>query len=527
MTNNFAEVDVKIKQIIESLDLAAGGELAPVDISLDLTIGESSEIYLEDIHNGALKWWLVEYQPEPDASNIEKVQGYLEAVYHLCESGAWIKAREIPFFVPFNSPTGDPLHQLLNTWGYYSDQDSLYQQILDSDKDLPLDLKVIFLNGRGDAKFDMKQDEEAYECYELALSIARKIHNKQQEGMALRGLGKVCWAQKDYKNSIYYFSSHLKLAKEINNTQQIGIALQNIGNVYRCLNQHEKALEYYRNSYEICNTTDDLRGKAKTILSFGKSYSFKSQYDTAILYFCESLEIFRNIEDPIGKREASFLLGSSYQQLGKLKEAKDCYEQSLKITQEPREYEMEANTIFELGWVCFYLEEFKQAAECYKKFLNIANNFLLQLQGDAMSQLGLIFNKLKEFDTSIRYSQDALKWFQKTGHKVGEGYALGNIGVSLRELDKYNDAIEYFKKAIEIDDNLSDVFNKGVILRDLGITYRKMKMYQASIDYLYQSMEILNQYKQRVDYDKEFQETLNELELTKKGAETLPCTLRI
>ncbi len=39
--------------------------------------------------------WLTKYQPNTDASNLEKVKGLLEAFYHLCDIVDWEKAKTI------------------------------------------------------------------------------------------------------------------------------------------------------------------------------------------------------------------------------------------------------------------------------------------------------------------------------------------------------------------------------------------------------------------------------------------------
>ncbi|WP_407894080.1 hypothetical protein [Scytonema sp. NUACC26] len=65
------------------------------------------------------------YKPKPDSTNLEQVKGLLETFYHLCEIEAWEKASKI-LFTGLNTPTRQPLHNQLNTWGYYQEQISIY-----------------------------------------------------------------------------------------------------------------------------------------------------------------------------------------------------------------------------------------------------------------------------------------------------------------------------------------------------------------------------------------------------------------
>lgn len=77
----------------------------------------------------AVVQWLTDYKPKSDATNLEKVRGYLQAFHHLCTVEDWERASKI-LFIRLNTPTNEELHAQLNTWGYYSEQIDLYSQIL-------------------------------------------------------------------------------------------------------------------------------------------------------------------------------------------------------------------------------------------------------------------------------------------------------------------------------------------------------------------------------------------------------------
>lgn len=77
----------------------------------------------------AVVQWLTDYKPKLDATNLEKVKGYLEAFHHLCQVEDWERASKI-FFIRLNTPTHEELHAQLNTWGYYREQIDLYRRIV-------------------------------------------------------------------------------------------------------------------------------------------------------------------------------------------------------------------------------------------------------------------------------------------------------------------------------------------------------------------------------------------------------------
>ncbi|MFB8791647.1 MAG: hypothetical protein U7123_23105 [Potamolinea sp.] len=70
------------------------------------------------LHYRAVVQWLTDYKPNSDATNLEKVQGYLEAFHHLGNVEDWERAREI-LFIRLDTPTNESLPDQLLTWGYY------------------------------------------------------------------------------------------------------------------------------------------------------------------------------------------------------------------------------------------------------------------------------------------------------------------------------------------------------------------------------------------------------------------------
>lgn len=128
MMSNFDEIEVKDQQALKGVDLTPPGELILVELGIEPASVKSIKPSRRT-HYIAVINWLTEYKPQPDASNLEKVRGYLEAFQHLCEVQAWEAAIKI-LFTRLNTPTYEELHEQLNTWGYYRVQADLYNRLL-------------------------------------------------------------------------------------------------------------------------------------------------------------------------------------------------------------------------------------------------------------------------------------------------------------------------------------------------------------------------------------------------------------
>lgn len=71
------------------------GELILAKLGIDIANLAATISPRELDHYIAVENWLTDYEPKSDATNIEKVSGYLEAFYHFCEAEALLEAGKI------------------------------------------------------------------------------------------------------------------------------------------------------------------------------------------------------------------------------------------------------------------------------------------------------------------------------------------------------------------------------------------------------------------------------------------------
>ncbi|MBD1904700.1 hypothetical protein NDI37_02650 [Funiculus sociatus GB2-A5] len=129
MMSNFDELEVKDEEVRENIDITASGEsiltkvgIAPAEVKFIKPSWKRTQ-YRAVIN------WLTKYKPLPDAPNLEKVRGYMEAFHHLCEVEDWERA-SILLSIRLNTPSNEELHTQLGTWGFYHEQVNLYSRIL-------------------------------------------------------------------------------------------------------------------------------------------------------------------------------------------------------------------------------------------------------------------------------------------------------------------------------------------------------------------------------------------------------------
>ncbi len=491
-------------------------------------------------HYVAAVGYLTEYKPL-NSSNLELVTGCLEAFHHFCELEEWEYASKI-LFIKLNTPTGETLHKQLETWGYYQEQVNIYEKIyqhIDSQSCL------IILNSLGDACFNLTENKKADFYYRKALIISEEIQNQIGKALAYRGLGNLNCIRGNYQVAANYQQKVLEIARYEGLQYHMGKATQNLGNIYQSLKDFDKAIQFYQSSLAIYQEINDYRGQATCLLNLGENYKLKYDYELAIDFYQKSLEIFRDISDLRGIITINFNLGFIYDATGQIQKAQYYYQESLQFAKQLEELNLDSVTLNNLGNVCYHLGYLKKAANYYQQYLrrvnypivrgNIyntlgaiycylgnfsdasnyfyqglnyfqtltetfgddnVNHYLIQLQSNTLCNLGLVFNKMGDFQSAIDYSHQALNHYQHLPtqqQKQGQANTFGNLGISYRELGEYQQALEYFNQAYILAKELDDLLNQGVQLRDIGICYQKMGEIQPAIDYLQNSYQLVKQ----------------------------------
>lgn len=482
-----------------------------------------------------------------NSSKLEQVAGLIEAFYHFCELQEWEIANQI-IFIQLNTETQETLHQQLETWGYYQQQKKLYERMLEYlDSNSPLYAEI--LSNLGTTYFNLKKFTESNNTYQKVLDL-KLTSDKITQGFAFRGLGNIALINQKYGTANNYYQQALTIAQQNSDQYLLAKVTQNIGNLHQSLQDFAKAIQSYQFSLAIYEEINNYRGQATCLLNIGKNYSFLQQYDLAINNYQKSWYFFNQISDLRGEKAVKFELGFISEIVGKFIPAQSLYQESISLSLPTEELQLDdldavslnnlANVCYHsgylrkaakyyqkylikmqpsgftgniynnLGAVYYYLSEFDNSLACFQKALNcyyqlfnnshenINNSQLLNFQSDTLCNLGLIFNKLGDYNQAIRYSQQALASYEQLPReyikqkKQGQANTWGNLGISYRELQEYNLAFEYLTKSYNLAEAINDKICAGVQLREIGITYQKVGNVNQALENLHHSWQILS-----------------------------------
>lgn len=423
MAIDLTEVD-SVQQTL--IDFSLSGAIILNQLNLDEAITQSTEVsHWQLFHYSAVESWLLDYYPKPNAPNLEKVRGYLEAFHHLCEVENWELAREILLFCP--SLTQKELHEQLGLWGYYPEQIELYFQLLDK---LDLETNCVVLQGLGTAYCYLGEPKTAIQYYKRVLETAQKNHNSKAEAQAHGGLGKVYSAYiKQYQSALLHYQQQLEIALRIKDREQEGIALEGLGDVYCNLGQFQTSIKFCQQALDVAREIGDLEMEAISLSNLYITYSSMGQFKREIIPLLQQeLEISRQSNNPRACWVALNNLGKSYYLLKDYQVANKLLQEALNIIREIGDRFGEIKTLTGLGATYDLLGQHQAAIDCYLPTLLISRQIGDQvIEGTTRVNLSYSYGCSKQHQKAIRYSKLALKTARKLNDKQLQKAAVATL----------------------------------------------------------------------------------------------------
>jgi tetratricopeptide (TPR) repeat protein len=410
------------------------------DVAYDL-LRQDADLW-ETAERKAAYLWLTAYEPAFDASNLERVRGYLEAFDHYCEVKDWQAAQAIAW-TSLDTPTQKYLCWQLGTWGYYQEQIPLYRKLLE---------------------------------------ISRKTGDRAGEGAVLGNLGNVYYRLSDYQQALDYYRQCLTIVRDLGAHQEEGMALGNLGNVYYSLSDYQQAINYYQQSLTISRDLGYRRGEGSALGNLGNVYNSLGDYQQGINYYRQCLTIARDLGDRNGEGNALGRQGNAYHSLGDYQQAINYYQQHLTIARDIGYRRGEGAALGNLGIVYHSLGNYQQAIDYHQQSLNIVRDLGDRAgQGAALANLGDTQAKLKQFPEALDNLQAALLIYRAIGAVAIEARAMAMIGDTHFKMENYAQAQDTLQTALPLAQQVSDRCLESEILVLLGEVYCSLGQYPVSL----------------------------------------------
>ena len=209
--------------------------------------------------------------------------------------------------------------------------------------------------------------------------------------------------------------------------------------------KHHKAIESYSKGLEIALASGDVFAIGRAYHQIAVNHRFLENYDTAIEFESHALEQFRLLQDSArflsmayANRAANYHLSEQYDL------AMADFHSSLRV-----------------------LKEVKGEAAIYER-------------GSVHHGMGLLFEELKMYRSSLKEFQKSLEFHQLIDHP--EGIALAHLGQgsSFFHLDQLDSAFHHYQIILQQEDNITRVELVSSMYHNLGIIYTTHLEYDSA-----------------------------------------------
>ncbi|TVQ58912.1 MAG: tetratricopeptide repeat protein [Spirulina sp. DLM2.Bin59] len=387
----------------------------------------------EQAHIDYVFYWLNIYEPREGCSDLERVEGYLEAFYHLCELSLWQQAYQV-VCTPID---GEALHEKLGTWGYYIQQLEIYQKLLNK---IDHSIDCLCLNGLGYIFYLLGQTRKSFQHHKTQLRISRKTKNYEYECLAWKGLG-FNYRSHDKDKSIRCHLKQLDCAEKYQISSQKLIALLGLGDAYDLWFDWQRSLQQFQDALECAEAMGDQKMKSLAIQGLLSAWSVSCQYRKIKDFlvktdpeFAQNLSLHQQVR-------AYELMGRCFALINDYQKSIDFYHKSIKICQQIKDkctrndtlqkydYHTEHNVFHNFGTLYYFKLKNPQAAiEYLEQAYEIAQSIKSSLRTvTTLSVLTHCYSVLGKTAIAAERGQTALALAKQMENPIARYYAMAGL----------------------------------------------------------------------------------------------------
>ena len=331
-----------------------------------------------------------------------------------------------------------------------------------------------------------------------AIECGKKIHvalhnsgRKDEEGIILILLAKLCCQRSKYEKAKEFCENALSIMIETGNNRGVGMCYANLGAVFHSVGQYTKAEECLHKALTIEEEIGDKSGEAKCYGTLGTVLYSVGQYNKAEEYLQKALTIRREIGDREGEATCYGNLGSVFHSVGQYTKAEEYQLKALTINEEIGDKSGEATCYGNLGTLLRSVGQYTKAEEYLQKALTIRRE-IGDREGEATcyGNLGSVFHSVGQYTKAEEYQLKALTINEEIGDKSGEATCYGNLGTLLHSVGQYIKAEEYLQKALTIRREIGDRKGEASAYENLGTVFQSVGQYTRAEEYLRKALTI-------------------------------------
>lgn len=304
--------------------------------------------------------------------------------------------------------------------------------------------------------------------YERALALWKIVDDKEQQGTALRRIGRIHSGLGDSKRALEYFIRSQKLCETFASVRCDLETRNELSPLFVVLGDIDKASEQCDGALRLSRDSKDRAGEAQALYNIGDVYYARGNQVRAIEQFQQALSIWKDLKDDKGKAQAFLYLGYSFSDLSNYQQAATSYAEALALFERINDIRGRAQTLAAIGHLHNANGESQAALEHYDRA-----EPLFRRTGDRLAEarvlggMAFVYYKLGESKRAIDYSQQARRLFRALDYKNAESTTLILIAQIELAMGDHAAALRDLQESLNIIRPLRDERVEAVLLSEI------------------------------------------------------------
>lgn len=256
--------------------------------------------------------------------------------------------------------------------------------------------------------------------------------------------------------------------------------------------KYDSAIIFYNISTDRFKQLKLANSLGHCMLQLGIAYSVISEMGTAKLYLDSSFNYYKQANDSMGLANVLAKQGELFQSSGDFKTALKYYLEASRFAEKTKDSFTKFNIYSCIARIHQKTQNFDKALDYINKSLQFVTNEP-EWQATMLSERGIVYSNLRNFDLGIRDLDSAKLIYKKIGSTEGIASIYLNIGLIKYYQEDYLNAIAFTDSAFKEYLNLKLQAQIGITLYNLAGMRMAIKDYSAAEKHYMQSLKYINE----------------------------------
>ncbi|GAA4960200.1 sensor histidine kinase [Algibacter aquimarinus] len=300
-------------------------------------------------------------------------------------------------------------------------------------------------------------------------SLKQVISFNPKDSVKIKAYSDLCWYYRNIStdSALSYGNRALSLSKKIQNKQGEAQAYNDLGILYYGSAEYPKALSLYQKGLNIRTELNDTLGAAALYNKIGLIYQNTFKLDSAMFYATKALKIY---EDKNNIRYSLALknnIANIHKGLKQYKKALNTHLEIAKINDSLSDYLPLTRSYNNIANAYLFLNDTINSIKYYKKSIAIAekNNYKKELAA-VYNNFGALLQSKKDYVGATKYISQSLVFRKELNDNYGIASAtlhLAGLHLDLKDLNSAKEHLYsglYLSQKINVNELKIDVFDK-------------------------------------------------------------------